>query len=81
MHGDVAIAKVIQVPIDDQHLMALSFQQAFRIPIFERQVWLTATEIDAALKAPMGIQQGVLHDATSLIAGQTANGPRDSSSH
>lgn len=47
--------------------MRSSDQQAFGVAVFEQQVRLTTTEIDAAVEVPGGIQQCISHDATSLV--------------
>ena len=73
--------QVVELRVDDQGFVPVALEQRLRVAVFERQVRLAAAEIDAALEAPVRIDESVLHDASvpAMVPGRAR--PRASSSH
>src|ERR1051326_6247834 len=63
LQRDLIYREPLHLAIDEKHLMAFTFQQLFCVPVFQRKMRFTATEVDTSFETPIGIDQSNLHDA------------------
>src|SRR3954452_21911999 len=55
--ADFVGGQVLQLAVHNLHLVPRPFEKSLGISVFERQVRLTAAEIDAVLETPPGINE------------------------
>src|SRR5437870_3445786 len=58
---DPILGQVVELAIDDAGFMSTGVEQSFQITVFERQMRLAASEVNAPVETPVGIDQRNLH--------------------